>query len=74
MKEIYKMSKMPKREFTTTHRVEWQDHVANIVRAIDLHQRKLGNSTDHSHEMKQILLLQQWLHNQKSFIIGKENE
>ena len=35
---------MPKREFTTTHRVEWQDHVANIVRAIDLHQRKLVNS------------------------------
>ena len=74
MKEIYKMSKMPKREFTTTHRVEWQDHVANIVRAIDLHQRNLGNSTDSSHELKQMLLLQQWLHNQKSFIIGKENE
>ena len=65
---------MPKREFTTTHRVEWQDHVANIVRAIDLHQRKLVNSEDSSHQLKQIMILQQWLHNQKSFIIGKEEE
>lgn len=65
---------MPKREFTTPHRVEWQDHVANIVRAIDLHQRKLVNSEDSSHQLKQIVLLQQWLHNQKSFIIGKEED
>ena len=65
---------MPKREFTTAHRVEWQDHVANIVRAIDLHQRKLVNSEDSSHQLKQIMILQQWLHNQKSFIIGKEEE
>ena len=50
---------MPKREFTTTHRVEWQDHVANIVRAIDLHQRKLVNSEDSSHQLKQIMILQQ---------------
>ena len=57
---------MPKREFTTTHRVEWQDHVANIVRAIDLHQRKVINSEDSSHQLKQIVLLQQWLHTQKS--------
>ena len=74
MKEKYEISKMPKREFTTTHRVEWQDHVANIVRAIDLHQRKLVNSEDSPHQIKQMMLLQQWLHNQKSFIIGKENE
>ena len=65
---------MPKREFTTPHRVEWQDHVANIVRAIDLHQRKLVNSEDSPHQIKQMMLLQQWLHNQKSFIIGKEDE
>ena len=65
---------MHKREFTTTHRVEWQDHVANIVRAIDLHQRKLVNSEDSSHQLKQIMILQQWLHNQKSFIIGKEQD
>ena len=65
---------MPKREFTTAHRVEWQDHVANIVRAIDQHQRKLVKSQDSSHQLKQIVLLQQWLHNQKSFIIGKEEE
>ena len=65
---------MPKREFTTAHRGEWQDHVANIVRAIDLHQRKLVKSQDSSHQLKQIVLLQQWLHNQKSFIIGKEEE
>ena len=68
------ISKMPKREITTAHRVEWQDHVANIVRAIDLHQRKLVKSQDSSHQLKQIVLLQQWLHNQKSFIIGKEEE
>ena len=68
------ISKMPKREFTTPHRVEWQDHVANIVRAIDLHQRKLVNSEDSSHQLKQIMILQQWLHNQKSFIIGKEQD
>ena len=74
MKEIYEVSKMPKREFTTPHRVEWQDHVANIVRAIDLHQRKLVNSEDSPHQIKQMMLLQQWLHNQKSFIIGKEDE
>ena len=65
---------MPKREFTTPHRVEWQDHVANIVRAIDLHQRKLVNSEDSTHQLKQIVLLQQWLHTQKSYIIGKEEE
>ena len=74
MKEKYEISKMPKREFTTPHRVEWQDHVANIVRAIDLHQRKLVNSEDSPHQIKQMMLLQQWLHNQKSFIIGKEDE
>ena len=65
---------MPKREFTTTHRVEWQDHVANIVRVIDLHQRKLVNSEDSPHQIKQMMLLQQWLHNQKSYIIGKEKD
>tara|TARA_B100000161_G_scaffold252619_1_gene212522 strand:- start:858 stop:1061 length:204 start_codon:yes stop_codon:yes gene_type:complete len=65
---------MSKREFTTPHRVEWQDHVANIVRVIDLHQRKLVNSKDSPHQIKQMMLLQQWLHNQKSYIIGKEED
>jgi len=65
---------MSKREFTTPHRVEWQDHVANIVRVIDLHQRKLVNSEDSPHQIKQMMLLQQWLHNQKSYIIGKEED
>tara|TARA_B100000212_G_scaffold136909_1_gene103155 strand:- start:1847 stop:2050 length:204 start_codon:yes stop_codon:yes gene_type:complete len=65
---------MSKREFTTPHRVEWQDHVANIVRVIDLHQRKLVNSEDSPHQIKQMMLLQQWLHNQKSYIIGKEKD
>tara|TARA_B100001113_G_C20915814_1_gene537827 strand:- start:445 stop:669 length:225 start_codon:yes stop_codon:yes gene_type:complete len=74
MKEKYEISKMPKREFTTPHRVAWQDHIVNIIKAIDSHQREYVNSTDAEHQLKQLLLLKQWVQNQKTYIKSKEKE
>ena len=51
---------------TKNHRKEWQDHIISIVKVLDMHTFNVNE--DVSHHIRQRDLLQQWLHNQKSWI------
>ena len=56
---------------TKNHRKEWQDHIISVVKVLDMHIFNVNE--DASHHIRQRDLLQQWLHNQKSWIKYNEN-